>query len=45
MSLPAQGIAAEIPQDRRRRDEELERKARFAALSRRKCAQILKKTL
>jgi hypothetical protein len=28
----AQGIEAEIPQDRRRRAEELERKARFPAL-------------
>jgi hypothetical protein len=40
-----QGIEVEIPQYRHRRYEELQRKARFLALTRQKCAQILKKPL
>jgi hypothetical protein len=35
----------EIPQYRLRRDEELQRKARFLALPRQKCAQIENKSL
>jgi hypothetical protein len=40
----AQGIVAKIPQTRRRRGEELQRKARFfGPLRARKCAHVIEK--